>query len=40
MCIGCAVLGSKGNENYDEKLSEMNDGAYNNQRYNNTNYGE
>ena len=40
MCLGCAVIGSKGTGNYDEKLSEMNDKAYNNQKYNNTNYGE
>lgn len=40
MCIGCAVLGSKGTGNYDEKLNAMNDKAYNNQEYKNTNYGE
>lgn len=40
MCVGCAVLGSKGTGNYEEKLSEMNSEAYNAQKYNNINYGE
>ena len=40
MCVGCAVLGSKGTGNYEEKLSEMNDKPYTNQTYNNAKYGE
>ena len=40
MCLGCAVLGSKGTGNYDKKIDEINGKAYNNQEYKNASYGE